>query len=506
MPLVSLAALTILDAGPAGQVRAAAQAGWRSVGLRLNPLLPSDPRIVGDAAAQAELLALLDETGMGVLEIGVFPVTPDLDVAALEPVVAFGARIGARFLVSPIEDADPTRRVATFAALCDRANAHGLVALAEFNPYSACPSLLDARDLVMASGRDAGLVIDALHLSRSGGGPADLSAIEPHLLRLVHFCDAAPFDPSQRSADELRRESRSARLLPGEGALPLAALIDALPPDTPISVEGALPARRRPARGRARPSRPRGDAPPSVARRALMASALRESEAAGEVAIIFADLRARLNAPLVNLVWRELAARPAALAWTWATVRPLYGSTELARAAADLRASIAPAIAPASRPIFDTVGLNAHERGRIQAVLSTYNRANASNLPALLAALVILNGAIPGGLPRDAVPRATLKRPVAPSLAIARRSQRVDAGAGARARHAWTLAARTAGGEPLRPPRLLASLSQSHRGAVAAYACHRRSRRRGTPMSAASTSPRPHPREVRGPSCGARRR
>ena len=43
MPLVSLAALTILDAGPAGQIRAAHAAGFAAVGLRLHPLLASKP-------------------------------------------------------------------------------------------------------------------------------------------------------------------------------------------------------------------------------------------------------------------------------------------------------------------------------------------------------------------------------------------------------------------------------------------------------------------------------
>jgi hypothetical protein len=37
--------------------------------------------------------------------------------------------------------------------------------------------------------------------------------------------------------DELRKESRTARLLPGEGSLWLAELLDALSPDVAISVE-----------------------------------------------------------------------------------------------------------------------------------------------------------------------------------------------------------------------------------------------------------------------------
>jgi sugar phosphate isomerase/epimerase len=61
--------------------------------------------------------------------------------------------------------------------------------------------------------------------------------VAPGRLKLVHFCDAPAFSPGNRSAEELRRESRTARLLPGEGELWLRELIAALPPQTPISIE-----------------------------------------------------------------------------------------------------------------------------------------------------------------------------------------------------------------------------------------------------------------------------
>ena len=43
--------------------------------------------------------------------------------------------------------------------------------------------------------------------------------------------------PGSRSEDELRKESRTARLLPGEGSLWLDELLDALGPDADVSVE-----------------------------------------------------------------------------------------------------------------------------------------------------------------------------------------------------------------------------------------------------------------------------
>jgi sugar phosphate isomerase/epimerase len=237
MPLVSLAALTLLDAGPAGQIRAAHAAGFKAVGLRLHPLLPTDPAVAGTPLAD-EVRGLMRETGMALLEVGVFPILPDMDVLALRPVLALSGELGARFIVCPVEDADEARRLATFRALCDLAGEFGLAALIEFNPYSACRSLAAARAMVLAAQRlNAALVIDLLHLSRSGGTAADLGRVEPDLLRLMHYCDAGPMPEGELTFDELRAESRTARRLPGEGVLPLRALLAAFPAGTPVSVE-----------------------------------------------------------------------------------------------------------------------------------------------------------------------------------------------------------------------------------------------------------------------------
>ena len=157
------------------------------------PLLATDAHVVGHPAAEAEVERLLEETGLAVLEIGVFPVKPVMDWPLIEAVADFSGRIGARHLVCPVEDADQQRRLATYRRLCDIAGEHGLTALVEFNPYSACRNLAAALEIVAAAGKpNAALVIDALHLSRSGGSPDDLAGVDPALLPLVHLCDAPP--------------------------------------------------------------------------------------------------------------------------------------------------------------------------------------------------------------------------------------------------------------------------------------------------------------------------
>ena len=238
MQIASLAALTILDAGPAGQARACAEAGFTHAGLRLNPLLATDQAVAGDPAKEADVLELMKASSLRLLEVGVFPVTAHMDVAALRPVLALSQRLGGKFIVCPVEDPNEGRRRDTFARLCDLAATYDLGALVEFNPYSGCRSLREAVALATSVNRpNAALVLDALHLSRSGGHPRDLGAVDPALLQLVHFCDAPAFQADGRSAEELRRESRTARLLPGEGGLWLEDLLEALPRQIPISIE-----------------------------------------------------------------------------------------------------------------------------------------------------------------------------------------------------------------------------------------------------------------------------
>ncbi|WP_374441051.1 hypothetical protein [Stella sp.] len=133
--------------------------------------------------------------------------------------------------------------------------------------------------------------------------------------------------------------------------------------------------------------------------------AVTEAAATGPVAAIFADLRATLGVPLVNLVWRHLATRPAALDWTWTTLAPLYRSGAIAGEAARLGARIPlPAATPWPQAAFRAVGIGAGDEAAIAAVLASYDRGNAMNLLAFSALLAHLDGERPAGPPRLADP------------------------------------------------------------------------------------------------------
>lgn len=76
MNILSLAPLTVLPASPLEQIDAAHAAGFDAVGLRLQPVMPTDIEVMGNAALLRDIERRLDATGMKVLDIEVFRVGP----------------------------------------------------------------------------------------------------------------------------------------------------------------------------------------------------------------------------------------------------------------------------------------------------------------------------------------------------------------------------------------------------------------------------------------------
>jgi sugar phosphate isomerase/epimerase len=235
--LLSLAHLTVLDAGPLELIDAAAAGGFDAIGLRIVPPFVSETivPVVGDADLQRQIRRRLRDTGVALLDIEALWLKPDSRIAELRPALETGAALGAKYVLTIAFDDDRTRLLDNFGALCAAANACGLRTMLEFIPYSVLGTLAKAHELLMAAAPvNAGLLIDALHLSRSGGAPADIAAYDPALFSYIHLCDAPNArPPTERNRDEARND----RLYPGGGELWLDAFLDAFPPDTPVAVE-----------------------------------------------------------------------------------------------------------------------------------------------------------------------------------------------------------------------------------------------------------------------------
>jgi sugar phosphate isomerase/epimerase len=138
------------------------------------------------------------------------------------------------------DDPDAARLAANLAALCELAGQYGLRVDLEFMRWRHVGTLQQARSMVERAGSpNLAILVDALHLARSGGSPDDIRALPESMLRSVQLCDASQDEPVGDDATIL--EARTGRLPPGAGVLPLGDLLAALPAGTTLGVEMPLP-------------------------------------------------------------------------------------------------------------------------------------------------------------------------------------------------------------------------------------------------------------------------
>jgi sugar phosphate isomerase/epimerase len=241
MRRISLAHLTVMDADPVGLVDAGAAGGFDTVGLRIVPPLPTDSivPVVGDILMLRRIKARLAETGLGILDVEAIWLMPETNIAALLPALDLATELGARYVLTVGNDPDWSRMAQNLGLLAEACADRKLRLMLEFIPYSQVTTLAAAFRLLQdVSPKDTGLLVDAIHLSRSGGAPSDLANYDPALFSYFHLCDV----PSTPPLNGLRTEAREDRLYPGEGGLWLRDFVAAFPPHTPAAIEA--PSRR----------------------------------------------------------------------------------------------------------------------------------------------------------------------------------------------------------------------------------------------------------------------
>ncbi|MBV1703038.1 MAG: sugar phosphate isomerase/epimerase [Hyphomicrobiales bacterium] len=237
-PALSLAHLTVIGLSPPEMVEVAARCGYQSVGLRLIRVTPTSPGypLMHDKPMMRATKAAMARTGIGVLDIEFVKITPEIDVAELEPFVAAGAELGARHIITAPYDPDLARLSDRLGAIGMLAKSYGLSAVLEFFPWTVVPNLDAALQMVENSGReDVGILVDMLHFNRSGSQLAQLQKVPRHRLPYGHLCDAPV--QGRYTHDELLHAGRAERLPPGEGAIPIAAILAQMPQDIPYALE-----------------------------------------------------------------------------------------------------------------------------------------------------------------------------------------------------------------------------------------------------------------------------
>ena len=234
---LSMAHLCEIDVPPPELIEAAAKAGLASVGLRVAQASPGGIEYpLRSEAERAELRRCIAATGTSVLYVELISISEKTRAADHTPLLETGAAIGATRLCVASDSANISVVTEKFADICDLAKTFGIDVDFEFMPFRAVRTVAEAAQIVSGAGRPNGhVLVDALHVFRSKSPVADVAKLGPKLTGTFQICDA----PAAAPAD-LVAEARTNRLIPGEGAIDLWAMIDAMPADTPIGVEVPL--------------------------------------------------------------------------------------------------------------------------------------------------------------------------------------------------------------------------------------------------------------------------
>ena len=238
---LTLAHLTI-GSTPLDTVEAAARAGFGAAGVRICGRRPGDAfaaSILDSPDRIRELKSRASGLGVRLSNVSGYQFYPDVTLSQVEPVIEATAAIGAPVIVANGFDPDEVRFTDLFARYCELARNRSIRVALEFLPYSGVRNLEAAMRVIDASGAEnAGVLLDALHLERSGGTPAHIKAVPPSRIVFAQLCDA-PTWRGPKTDEALLQEARGSRLPAGAGTLPLFEFLDALPEGCEIEYEVA---------------------------------------------------------------------------------------------------------------------------------------------------------------------------------------------------------------------------------------------------------------------------
>ena len=127
-------------------------------------------------------------------------------------------------------------------------------------------------------------------------------------------------------------------------------------------------------------------------------SAIVETEATGETAEIFADIRATMEIPLLTSIWRTLVSIDGGLAAVWKAAKPLYTTGQPQAALVSIvQSGVLPVLEPLVPGQLECAGVGSTELPDVRAIVDAYNRSNGMNMLALMALVAVPEGPPLGG-------------------------------------------------------------------------------------------------------------
>jgi sugar phosphate isomerase/epimerase len=187
-----------------------------------------------DLALRREMKAAMRDRGIAISLGEGLTIRPGVGARDHEADLDLFCELGVEVINTVSMDPDLGRTFDEFAVMAEMVASRGKHTTTELAPSLTVGDLPTALAAVRHVGRpEFNLLIDTMHVIRSGSTIADVAALDPALIGYVQLCDA-PLTPRFESYFE---ESMFERMVPGEGGLGLRELLAVLPGDRVYSLE-----------------------------------------------------------------------------------------------------------------------------------------------------------------------------------------------------------------------------------------------------------------------------
>lgn len=188
-----------------------------------------------DPALRREFKAALGDLGIAVAIGEGATVLPQIEVDDYAADLDLYAELGAQRIGTRCLDPDLDRSFDQFARLAQMTAERGFRATTlEYAPHHPLNHLDKATAMIarvdMPNFR---LLIDVMHLYRSGSTPEDVAMLSPDTIEYVQLCNIR----MEPQGNDYLAEATRERLVPGTGEIPIRALLSIIPKHVPLGIE-----------------------------------------------------------------------------------------------------------------------------------------------------------------------------------------------------------------------------------------------------------------------------
>ena len=187
------------------------------------------------SSTSREVKRRIDDTGIEAVDMEVIRLGRSIDTG--KALIEAACEVGAKniLVVSSLHSSKETAE--QLSHLCSLAKAGDITICLEFMKFTSVKSLSDALEVVkLVDAPNVGILLDLLHVVRSGTTFKEIKACDPNLFPYVQWCDGTA-QPVGWSDSDLITDALDDRLIPSEGKLDALTFESLFDTGIPFSIE-----------------------------------------------------------------------------------------------------------------------------------------------------------------------------------------------------------------------------------------------------------------------------